>query len=500
MNHLIHSLLLAAALILASCQSIPEPQKDSEIQRKTREDLRFIQKQIRENHPGPVMKTDPAFSGWLEKGLPEAEAMIPKVVDENGRNFVIKFYLAGFKDTHTFVHRALGPSKTVKWPGFYIALDGARPAVFYRAFVDKWTGSELPPLGATVFSCDGKSPLELVSKNLLPFSSDAPVESTFVDLMPQLLLDTGNPFVQMPRSCKIIVEGKKKTFNLAWQEVDTMSAFQISNLMSGGFRAPMSIEEFEPKKFWLSIPTFQPNAMEITVLKAMYARSPDFKSANLIVIDLRGNHGGNPKWGYDLLTAMFGEHYANRLVEHSSYSSLTSYRRASVANREDYLKSATQMDELFGSESDPSQTLRKFAIQQFTALATNQELVEYSTDGKPPSRPKFPIHAKLALITDSACTSACLMIAESLLATGKVIHLGGETSADGAYTEGRQVPMPDGNGYFQHAKLASFFGSRKPNTSFVPFIKWRHSPQTKEQLREFVLNSLDSKKLVGLRK
>src|SRR5207244_2118013 len=66
---------------------------------------------------------------------------------------------------------------------------------------------------------------------------------------------------------------------------------------------------------WISLPTFLPDDDEQKKLKDIIVNLPSMRSHKLIIFDIHGNGGGNSFWGKNIVTNLFGESYAQSMID-----------------------------------------------------------------------------------------------------------------------------------------------------------------------------------------
>ena len=90
---------------------------------------------------------------------------------------------------------------------------------------------------------------------------------------------------------------------------------------------------------------------------------------------------------------------------------------------------------------------------------------EHADKQKPKSVPNTDVSAKIFLLTDGHCVSACLGFADRLLAIPGAVHIGSPISADSNYMEVRDIDLPSGIG-----KMA-YWSGKVATVGFVAFLE-----------------------------
>ncbi len=81
------------------------------------------------------------------------------------------------------------------------------------------------------------------------------------------------------------------------------------------------------------------------------------------------------------------------------------------------------------------------------------------------------LHARMVVITDNYCGSACLGFLDELFALDLVIQIGLATGADTDYMECRDVQLPSSLGTLHFPIKVYRNRARKPNEPYVPHYR-----------------------------
>ena len=226
---------------------------------------------------------------------------------------------------------------------------------------------------------------------------------------------------------------------------------------------------------WIALPTFSPNSGEQKILEDIIANMSSLRSCKIIIFDVRGNGGGNSYWGKTIVTQLFGESYAKAMIEYAGRHVYVEWR-ASKKNI-DYLKQLyPSFEAQYGINGEVTQwlTITINNLQQ----AYDQGLLLYS-DKKTVNNDIVqtthvidnPVKAKIVVITDKGCGSACLNFIDYLKAMQHdVILFGQPTGADTLYMEIQTMDLPSKQGTFCFPMKVYRNRPRGNNVSFVPDI------------------------------
>lgn len=457
-------------------------------------DLNFIYNTLKEDHPGYYNPKDSEFCDLLENSYRKSCDKLYEVSSFYDYAKLMCFFINKFEDVHLKV--VLNYEKhLVEWPGFIVkylnggffifdvddncspkkllSWNGFSPEKYLKDFVipDKEGGSELPRIG---------NPDIFASKVLSA---------------PYMGIWDYNPWVEKPSYCIVENNGKKETINLEWQTIKRKKLMQKITFTLWGKRNSINTKKIDPKKVWISLPTFAPQSSdECNAIKNIVNEMKSIKNAELIIFDLRGNRGGNLQWGIDILHTLFGPEYyhsqINKTFEkidkgvfwRASRNNLNSIKKSFISCLEQ--KVSSSMIDWFkkvvnGIESaikhnknyyfEEKQT---FFVNQFSS---HQALVN-------------PVRAKIVVITDSLNASASLSFMDLLKILTPIFQIGWPTSADTNYSEIQVQNFPSGLGSIYFPMKYYINRMRLPNTPYNPDYLWpceikNITPSNKEFLK-----------------
>ncbi|MFD1786931.1 S41 family peptidase [Sphingomonas floccifaciens] len=435
-------LLLALA---AQAVAPPDVARPRDWAATTRADAEAFHARILADHPGPVNRADPGFRAREAKAYATLLARAAKVRDFAGYHWAMRGYVASFDDGHVQFGTLKGsPLLTARWPGFLTGLDPrGKQVVMTRA-------DDAPvPLGAELVACDGLAADPLLARNVGAFAGRWTMLATRRSRAGRLFVDTGNPFITRPATCRFTVQGKPQTVTLTWGPLadpewtqrlaDTTRAAPIqtgARVLADGTR-------------WFSIASFDSNP-EGPVAKAlnpmiagMRADRAALLAAPRIVFDLRGNGGGSSQWSHDMATILWGEAAVAKVDAVPTYVEW----RASANNVATMRGYVTQWEASKDVSPDALAWARRNADGLAAAQAKGQALWR-GDDGSddapktapaPVTGPTRPVY----VLTDGSCASACLDAVDLWTALG-AIPIGQETSGDTLYMEVGGGPLPSG--------------------------------------------------------
>ena len=132
------------------------------------------------------------------------------------------------------------------------------------------------------------------------------------------------------------------------------------------------------------------------------------------------------------------------------------------------------MKEQFSDSSANYQFWRSLSEDMKKALSKKADFIkqpewgEDAIEGSSSEYRKTPKH--IYFLTDAHCGSACLNLADVLLALPGVTHVGQETSVDTVYMDIRMLSLPSGVGEFSLAQKVYRNRPLGHNESYIPEI------------------------------
>ena len=413
---------------------------------------------IARNHPAATAAAgDSAFRRTLEEARRAAQERAREVASYEGWLATLRAFAVAFGDPHISLGTRLSLG-TVRWPGFIVARFADSTLVEFSVDTSNAT---LPAPGAQLLSCDGVPADEYARRRLGVFRGTWDVASQRLRTTPFLLVDDGNPFLTPARQCVVREKGRDRTIDLRWLPVATTA---LQDRLRDA--APVGSAGFDVRRvgggWWIGIQSLG-GAVE-AVLDTVTARIAAIRAAPWVVVDVRGNGGGNSEWANRLAIQLVGQNRtaaAGRLAQREFTGALcgTSWRA-----------SADVEETLQGYIRDMGPRLGEGAISQWrreldSVRVARQEGRELApapracAPGAPTdvasALPAPLMKGRLVLLTDHACFSSCLMLAALFRAVG-ALHVGEGTDFSTRYMEVRSFPLPSGLGSFATLQKAGF--------------------------------------------
>lgn len=420
---------------------------------------------IAENHPGAAPELqDAEFRARLDQGWTLARTRAAGVSDFGGYAATLRGFATGLGDGH-IVWRANRFLGVVRYPGFWIRRKGLQWTV-----VEADAGGG-PPVGARLLACNGQTPDDLLRSRVGGFRADLASPAQVARAAVWLMIDDGNPFVPLPRRCDFDVEGAKTAFDLDWRAIDVTELSRRAGALYPPVSAGFGVREAGDIA-WIAIG--QLNADGAAVVADVGARWSSLAAKRALVIDLRGNGGGDSTIGDDLAGRLYGSRAVSRTQRRKP--GCGSVWRASEGNLrtlEAYQSRFADRGEamLNGLEAEAEAVRKALAAGRPLSGDVSRCLGEASAPPRPAATPPgAPYHGKVLVLTDGACFSSCLLMVDLFRSLGAT-QVGQPTDGGVWYMEVRSEPLPSGLGTFSVLGKVGLGAPKRlgPFTPDVPF-------------------------------
>ncbi len=393
----------------------------------TRADVEAAYTLLRDHHPaGHPDLGDDAFRHRLEQARATALERAGQVTALAGHHAVLAGFAVSMHDPH-IAAAPIGARPEMRWPGFLAGYDGGG---FYvsASTVDALAGGE------RILSCDGRSTDQFAQGSIGTFNGVWAYRAQRAKQAVRLFIDQGNPFIDYPQRCTFARDGREFDVALSWRAAQG-AAFRraASQAQARGSRAP-GLNALPDGGLWLRLPALDQGGFDLVEGAAAY--QDRLRSAPYVIVDVRGNGGGNSQIG-DRLADILGLPDL-RLAPRAS----TAHWRVSADN---LAQMRTYLD--FGHLSDAfKDAMRDVIAEAEIALTTGQSFVPALPDGFAPAAEiappqPDPATARVFILTDHYCFSSCIMMVERFR-RGGAAHIGGETDVSTRYMEIRGQVLP----------------------------------------------------------
>jgi hypothetical protein len=350
-----------------------------------------------------------------------------------------------------------------KWAGIIVAKWGNRWVV-----ADEDVGAAGPLKGSELVSCDGVPVEEFARTSLGAFRVDWNVGAQQVQIAPWLLVDEGNPFVKYPQSCSFARDGTAKPVALEWRAIPRDKLVpRLDRALAGGL-AGFGVRSLGRGQVIAiqSLNPYAPNAEQ--VVQEVQAKAAALRASPYILIDLRGNTGGNSLYGRRIADILLGKDHVESVLGAADSDCYEIWRvsAANIATLRNYQRIAAQQ-----GDKELIAIVEKMLADALAAEAKGKPLsgspkCDLAKRGKKPAPSTY--RGRLFILTDNRCFSSCLMMVDNYRMLGAT-QIGETTDANTHYTQVRHAPMPSGLSSFSTLQAISPDSPRQVGP-FVPHI------------------------------
>lgn len=442
---------------------------------KAKVDLQAIHDIILSDHPGPVDPQNPGYKRWLEKGLVVALSRVQGVKTQADYFRVVGAYTQGFRDNHL----AVEPNHLhYMWPGFLTNIEAGKVVLAVK------DASVSVPEGAVLMSCDGIPANALMERLVYSYRINPAVPQTKRLAAPRLFTVVQGD-EKAPQSCVFATGSTQVTTLLHYKPFDTSDMYNWIDKTEGSIIPPLQVRQISD--VWIiSIPTFDwygSGASKVEdFINRLATLSTELHAAKNVVIDVRGNGGGNGEWADRVVACLFGRAAQDEVRR--SFDETVEWRASPDNERE--LQRIAKWETASGLDGAE---VARVADGVTTALAQHQNFYRQAAPATykiPTGGQPSPFKGRVYLLTDNACASACLGFADTLLRFRNVVHVGLPTNADAIYIDITHAPLPSQAANLRYSLKVYRNRSRGNNEWLTPRIVWPGGPMTDERVAAWV--------------
>jgi hypothetical protein len=431
-------------------------------------DIDAIYQLIKENHPGPVDEENPGYRKNMESNYQKARNLAKDVEDYDGYHFAVKYFADSFNDGHISLRDTVG-RKRYSWPGFAVVLVGKD---FLVQHAEASSGEKYPQVGDRILTCDGRNPHDMLQEDIKKYYGvDGLVAEDVMD-SPHLFIDYGNPFIERPNECRFSRDAETFSATLDWKSISSEKMETIRKQMTGLNRPDYGVTEFSENAYWITLPSFQTsdeNTKQLKgIIKTVGEMAEALQEADTVVFDMRGNTGGNSSWGDQILRTLWGR----EIFDHAGPGWSFIDWRVSEGN----IKANNYFADLYiGVDGEAGGRVKYF---RRLAAALQKEMdagnTFYRISNKAPTKHQIPEppKAKVFLLTNYTCFSACLDFADTVRSIPGATHIGSPTRADAIYIDNWAEPLPSGLQRLSYSMKVYRDRIRGHNEPYIPHITY----------------------------
>ena len=400
----------------------------------TKADVDAAYRLLKDNHPAVTPEAnDPAFVAALDRAYKKALLRADTVQTMDGYTATLREFANSMGDGH-INSAAKYSNDDFYWAGIITAKRGSKWVV---ATEDKSiVGDDLT--NSEIISCD-EEPVEGVARRVLSFRSASGSEAGQIMRGGRLLLDDGNPFLHRPSTCSFDRGGVIKTIKLNWKKTDEPS------LQKSYWKSAVGDAGFDVRRvgsgYWIGMGSL--DSQVDAVIDQVNKSAADIRSASFVVVDVRGNGGGNDRYGVKLASALYGSAYVDAKVGSNEGVCPSAFRvsqaniAAVIAGIETFRKSGDADGASFYETALAKMRTAQAKGSTFSAPTTCSPSIN-----KPVSN-KSLMNSPVIILTDAGCFSSCINVVKDFRDFG-AMQAGQITGDDTHYSESRDVMLPSG--------------------------------------------------------
>ena len=427
---------------------------------------------LRDNAPFTVVGRDSAaMRRWLETGRSGALNDLPKVTDGRSYWYVLGRYVGGFRDGHISFGLTKGAIKgrMPDWPSFVLS---RRNGAYVVGWADP-SAEDVPPIGATLVGCGGQSTETLVKARLDRVFGNMNMEAERSAFAFQLLRDYHYP-VESPKTCTFRSGGQDKTWKLRWS-TPAAASVDAAWKATASPRAKFGVSRWGENAWWIGVPSMSGDEE----WKALYAEIEknlgSIRTADALVIDLRGNGGGNSDYGVRLAHLLYGDEVAD---EHG-------VTWGDLVFKDGPLSRQWASEQVSRAKDDPDRlALMEKTVEELEAAPLGSKVVIGTTikQHRQARHPQNPMKGHVTVLIDRACFSACLDTLDVFTRLPGVKLAGVETGGDTIFMDAMRAPLPSGKATMSFGIKAWAQRVRGSNVTYKPDAALRYSGSMADEL------------------
>lgn len=414
---------------------------------KTLTDLNTIHKVLIENTMQYEDKYPP-FMYWLNNGLAQAKKSAYRSNAKAGYYYTLAYYTRGFHNGHIAISIGKLP---YRYAGILLKYQHGKYLVKYCD--SKY--ENLPPLNASLLSCGGISAQSIINDEIIPYRFVPKLSASYNQAANYLFFDA-NPFRKYYKNCKFQINNKTVNYHITWRTLPYSQTAQVRGhfISSYSFR----IQLFGKNGLWISIPTLFPEGSRRHFMQMLIKLMPSLRSYDPIVLDVRGDRGGNSELAYKLLAGLYGKKFTDQAIIKNDHS--YAVYRVSKRNIERYI----WFSKLYPVEKKIVKKMQKaYAIGKKTIQEEPRQQAHINT-----KLVQSKFHNHIYFLTDNSCFSSCLDFADYIhWLLPNTTHIGLPTSADSPYNENNDFDLP-GGAHFLYTMKVWRNRPRENNQPYIP--------------------------------
>ena len=439
----------------------------------------------------------PEWDRFLGNAARAAERDVERVRDAASYQSVMQRFANAFDDAHV---RVTFPRQRVLdrvWPGFIVR---------YKTNQFTVVESERPDVkvGSAVTGCDAK-PIDQVLSEILPYER-APqhleLEAARTIIARVLFVDAASSLRPRPARCRIA--GYDVALN--WQPIDNDKLARLDSIHGSYRNRETSIESWGRNGAWVRMPTMGPSGESARQFATIIEQAPTLRNKDIVVIDVRGNGGGSYNWFAGFLDSLYGPEYARfharaRVQFANIMSNLPPIDGAGRggAGRGGAAGGGGAQQAGRGASGEPVRapvdgvlgtggpsTTRPGAHGTTLRVLTAPD----ASGGPTGSPPANPVRARVFLLTDNGCGSACISFVDEMRRFPGVLQIGRDTYVDSYPGSPSNYLLPSGEASISAPAMTREVRQRGSNFAWKPDVYFEGDIRDTAAIRRWITDVL----------
>lgn len=445
---------------------------------------------IETDHPGAAPELgDTAFQARLALAKAHVAERLPKVTDYPSYAALMAGLAADFQDGHIWSNAIVG-TQLVNSSGILLIRRNDHWVVGVQQTID----GEPDIKGSVLLGCDGKDANTWAFPRITQFRGDPSLEAIRASAALWLLTDDSNPFLIRPSRCRFAKPGlQPQDVVLHWHPALTARLRAAVEKVTKHSDSGMKVEPFSGG-WWIGLDTLDDTAQKVVDL--VQNNQAAIRVAPMVVIDLRGNGGGDSRYSSAIARALVGDKtFAAAQVSLPTCSG--DFWRVSqsvfAAVQHNLERAEADHDAAGISFYRPVVNDMRQAIIVHRGFSPSlpvcaRDTIAVNQDNAPQSLPPSEMKGRLVLITDHSCFSSCLIAANLFRRLG-ALHVGEATDRSTRYMEVREEILPSKLRAFSTLqKVAVGLGDYGP---YIPEITYPGALSDDTMLKTWVASLAD---------
>ncbi len=403
------------------------------------DDIAAIDRAVREVHPGMADPTTPGLAAAWAENVRGARLRADELNSRAAWAGMLRILVNGLRDSHAVIRIApQQPAPPVWWTGYAVEHFAGR---YYLRPVE---APEAPPGELRLLRCGGR-PIDAVAAAQLDLTvTNWEVAANRSIAGARLLVDTGNPFMTRIAECTVAVDGRREqriVFN--WRRTDAATLARAiapyQRRRTGATR--FALDWQADGSAWLSIPSFSDSEGNAALRAAVTRERARLLRAPYIVLDVRGNSGGNSQLGTALSAALWGE---GSVIPEPAPARAKRWRASrQLVEAMRAMRSASSNNPELVAFINSALPAIEAGLDRGEALVTDPEGAAGEAR-RERTRPRPARTSPVFVLTDGGCASSCILFLNEVRRMG-ARQVGDPTDRNTVYGEQWvRTPLPSG--------------------------------------------------------